>query len=205
MRVLLFSLLFIVSYSSWGFVPNSFTFDFEQETKLKLSKKAKKSQGSLVYQRPGKFRLKIHSPDQVELVSNGTLTWYYTAPFIPGEKGEVTILKNDKKNTALVQIFEFLKDDVKSSAHFKTVEKDNSYQIEFLPKTRNEIELSKIELFFANTKTKSFQELSKMVLYYPDGRVSDLAIKKIVTDSVSPQDTKTNFNFVIPENTTVVD
>ena len=78
------------------FIPNTFKAHFKQSYKSSLSGKEKVTKGYIEYFFPGRVRFEVTSPDKTIFVSNPQTTWYYNAPFIDGEPGEVLIKKTGK-------------------------------------------------------------------------------------------------------------
>ena len=78
------------------FIPNTFKAYFKQSYKSSLSGKEKITKGYIEYFYPGRVRFEVTSPDKTIFVSNPQTTWYYNAPFIDGEPGEVLIKKTGK-------------------------------------------------------------------------------------------------------------
>ena len=79
-----------------NFIPDTFKANFKQSYKSSLSGKEKVTEGHIEYFYPGRVRFEITSPDKTIFVSNPTTTWYYNAPFVDGEPGEVLIKKTGK-------------------------------------------------------------------------------------------------------------
>lgn len=196
-------LLLIISSSAFGaesFLPNNFSSKFTQIFKSKVTGKKRQSPGSLDYSYPGKIRFAVDDPSGKSLfVSNRIKSWYYTPPFIEGEKGEVTLRK--AKKLALTKFFDALKNGLKSNKLYKVVPNKDLVQIEFSKKTSKETKLKAAVLTF-KSKEKTFANLKGIQLTRNNGNIVTIELNSIQTGiNFSPK----HFNFRIPKNTKVID
>ena len=71
------------------FLPNSFRAQFTQSYTSSLKNKIKTSKGVIEYQYPGNIYFSTEGTQKIIYVSNRTQNWYYVAPFLDGEPGEL--------------------------------------------------------------------------------------------------------------------
>ena len=85
------------------FLPQGFSARFEQEYVSILKGNTKKGQGFVDYKYPSNIRFETSTPSQIIFVSNGVKSWYYRAPFIEGEEGEVTESKAQEESSVYIK------------------------------------------------------------------------------------------------------
>lgn len=199
--VLLFSLITssIVSTVHAEFLPQSFSAKFEQEYVSILKGTTKKGEGSVDYKYPGNIRFETSTPSQVIYVSNGTKAWYYRAPFIEGEEGEVTETSAKEGNSVYIKFFDSLKNGLTSNPMYDVKNAgDGMHVVIFKPKVAKDFGIKEAVLSFTSAKDKEFSELKKIDLLFPDGKKSTL---RFVNLKVNPGLDASRFIFVAPPKT----
>ncbi|MGZ3787136.1 MAG: LolA family protein [Bacteriovorax sp.] len=181
------------------FLPQSFSAKFEQEYVSILKGKTKKGEGSIEYKYPSNIRFETSTPSQVIFVSNGVKAWYYRAPFIEGEEGEVTETSAKESNSVYIKFFDSLKNGLSANALYDVKNAgDGTHVVTFKPKTAKEFGIKEAVLTFNSAKDKEFSELKKIDLLFPDGKKSSLTFVNL---KVNPSFDGTRFNFVAPPKT----
>lgn len=196
LTILLMSFVSSVSYAN--FLPEAFTILFEQEYKATLSGKTRKSEGVLNYKFPSQIRFEIKKPDQVIFVSNPKNSWYYTAPFIEGEPGELKL--NPTKNNVLSQFFDTLRQGLVENKHYKVkADTDLMRTLTFTKEISEELGIVEAKLYFKTSKL-DFDNLEKLSIKQVDDKEFSLSLKSFVKN---PKFTKDDFVFKAPENTRI--
>lgn len=199
--LLLFSLVFGASIKSarGEFLPQSFSAKFEQEYVSILKGNTKKGEGSIEYKYPSNIRFETSTPSQVIFVSNGVKAWYYRAPFIEGEEGEVSETSAKESNSVYIRFFDSLKNGLSSNSLYDVKNAgDGMHVVTFKSKTAKDFGIKEAVLTFNSAKDKDFSELKKIDLLFPDGKKSTL---KFVNLKVNPAMDASHFNFVAPPKT----
>ncbi len=195
--VLLCSL--VISTAHAEFLPQSFSARFEQEYVSILKGNTKKGEGSVDYKYPGNIRFETTTPSQVVFVSNGVKAWYYRAPFIEGEEGEVTETSAKEGNSVYIKFFDSLKNGLASNNLYDVKNAgDGMHVVTFKSKTAKDFGIKEAVLTFNSAKDKDFSELKKIDLLFPDGKKSTL---KFVNLKINPGFDASKFNFVAPPHT----
>ena len=200
MKIALFLLLnsFLTAVHA-EFLPQSFSAKFEQEYVSILKGNTKKGEGSIEYKYPGNIRFETSTPSQVIFVSNGIKAWYYRAPFIEGEEGEVTETSAKDSNSVYIKFFDSLKNGLSSNSLYDVKNAgDGMHVMTFMAKSAKEFGIKEAVLTFNSAKDKDFSELKKIDLLFPDGKKSSL---KFVNLKVNPGFDAARFNFVAPPKT----
>lgn len=68
---------------------NTLSADFSQKNTNTLLSQTKESSGRIFIKLPSKIRWETQKPDSSLLVSDGSHYWFYTPPFMEGERGQV--------------------------------------------------------------------------------------------------------------------
>lgn len=192
-----FCFLIIISFSlsaAENFLPQTFSANFEQVQVSALSGKEKKSQGHIEYKFPGHIRFEVQKPDVIIFVSNPQKTWYYTAPFIAGEAGEMTVKPTGK--LALSKFFDALKQGLKTNALYSVKDKEGNTELYFSPKSQDELGIVKATLIF--NQKKDFASLSMIELLKNDKTKVKLIFSGM---KLNVELSKERFNFQAPPNT----
>lgn len=150
------------------------------------------------YKSPNRLYFKINSPDEVVYVTDGQKTYYYTAPFIDGEAGELTI--QDSSENVLARFFSSLKQGLKDGPEY-TVEQidEQKTKVSFKEAMKKEIGIDWASFTFKNKK-RDFQQLDKIFLQQDDGTQLTLNLKDLKTNLELDDQV---FKFVPPENTKI--
>ena len=187
----------IISNLSFAFLPNQFRVNFVQKFESAVTGKTKQSKGIIEYQYPGKIHFKSEDPDPLTYMSNNKKSWYYTPPFIEGEKGEVRIIE---KNSTLTSFFDTLKKGIKSNDFYKVKRKGSRYDLIFSTEKSKELGVQAASLFSKYLELRKFDHIQKIYLTYNSGKKVNL----IFTDYSKPSFKKKHFYFKIPSNTRVI-
>ena len=197
MKVWLLSLT-LLSSVAWAkgenFLPPTFSTDFEQIQKSALSGKEKKSLGHIEYKFPSHIRFEVQKPDVIIFVSNPEMTWYYTAPFVQGEPGEVTVRPTGK--LALAKFFDALKNGLQSNELYSVAEKAGKVELQFNKKSQKELGITKALLSLG--EKKDFTNLKSMELEKTDKAKVLLNFSNM---KIGADIKKERFIFVAPPNT----
>lgn len=175
------------------FLPTAFSSKFEQEYVSTLKGKVKKGLGTIDYKYPGQIRFETTTPSPVIFTSNGTKAWYYRAPFIEGEQGEVTEMAAKDGATVYIKFFDALKKGLTSNDFYEV--KDTT--LTFKPKAKADLGIINAKLSFKN-KSQKFENLDTIELTTTDGKNTKI---KFVDLNTSPAFGNDRFNFVTPPNT----
>ena len=197
----LICLLISSSLKASEFLPKSFSFDFEQVYKMSSSKKEKKNSGHVDYMYPGHIRFKVISPDQVEFVTNSQKTWYYTAPFIDGEPGELTERPRSKQ-MFLVNFFDQLKYGLNDNQNYKVEKINEGRKLLFTKKAKEELGMIMAEIYFDGNK-EDFNHIKKVILTYPDNNSTKQGVLTLSQVKTDLKFTTEHFVFKAPKNTII--
>lgn len=178
------------------FLPAAFSSKFEQEYISTLKGKAKKGQGSIEYKYPGQIRFETTTPSTVTYVSNGVKAWYYRAPFIEGEQGEVTESSAKEGSTTYIKFFDSLKNGLVSNDYYD-VKQGEPATLTFKPNASKELGIKQSKLHF-KAKSQKFEDIAMIELTFADNKTSKL---KFVDLRVNPEMPAGRFNFTPPANT----
>lgn len=173
-------LLLVNTTFAADFLPKSFSFSFEQRFISKISKKEKISSGNLDYLYPGNIRFEIENPDKVIFVSNNEKSWYYTAPFIEGEEGELTIRSNDKR-MVLAKFFDSLQKGLTNNEIYSVESVKEGKKLIFREAAKVDLGIKEAFLYLDNDKT-DFKSISKVLINYSDDRKTTFAVKSLKTE-----------------------
>jgi outer membrane lipoprotein-sorting protein len=183
--------MFTTAYAE--FLPQTFSSRFEQEYVSTLKGKIKKGQGTIDYKYPGQIRFETNTPSTVIFTSNGNRSWYYRAPFIEGEQGEVTEMPAKEGASVFIKFFDALKKGLSSNEFYDF--KENV--ITFKGKTKTDLGVNKARLTFKNNSQK-FDDLDVIELTLADGKNSKI---KFIDLKSNVNLTAEKFNFTPPPNT----
>ena len=196
--ILVITILFSLNLKA-EFLPTSFSAKFEQEYISILKGNMKKGQGLIEYKYPGNIRFETTTPSQVIFVSNGMKAWYYRAPFIEGEEGEVSETSAKESNSVYIKFFDSLKNGLSSNSQYDVKNAgDGMHVVTFKPKIAKEFGIKEAVLSFNSDKDKNFSDLKKIELLFPDGKKSSL---KFVDLKTNLNLDSSRFNFVAPPKT----
>ena len=160
------------------FLPKSFSAQFDQEYVSTLRGKIKKGEGTIDYLYPGKIKFKTSLPSEVTFVSNGTKTWYYRAPFIEGEEGEVTESSAKEGTGIFTKFFDSLNNGLNTNKLYSVVKNELDCKLTFTEKAKKEIGIKEAILIFKKPKNE-FSSLKSIELVFPDDKKSSIFFKEI--------------------------
>lgn len=181
------------------FLPPVFKAKFKQVYKSALTGKEKLTDGKIEYKYPGHLRFEIVGPNKSLFITNPDKTWYYNAPFIEGEAGEVTIKKTGKM--VFSKFFDTLKEGLSSNKYYKVKKIGEDYHLSFSSKMSNQMGIKKSILRFKNKKLKPiFLNLHYIFLHYNNKKIVKMIffeIEKMIKDNSK------RFKFEVPKNTKI--
>jgi outer membrane lipoprotein-sorting protein len=195
--LILLSVLLSTKSAFADFLPQAFSSKFEQTYISTLKGKEKKGQGSIEYKFPGSIRFETNSPSTVIFVSNGVKAWYYRAPFIEGEQGEVTESSAKDGSTIYIKFFDSLKKGLVSNDYYD-VKKGQPIKLTFKPHAQKELGITDSEISFKVKGSEKFEDVDSIALIFSDGKKSTLKLIDLKTSPNFPAD---RFNFIAPANT----
>ena len=201
MKIFILSLLFSVQTYAKGFVPDSFSANFEESIISMANGKEKKSFGKIDYKFPGHIRFETISPNSSTFVSNPEKSWYYVPPFIEGEQGQVTIQKSNK--LPLTKFFDSIRNGLESSKLFTFKFSGKDLILTFVKTIQKELTLKEVT-FHSSKEAKTVQKMSefeKMTLIYADGRKVNLKFLDLKEEPTFPAK---HFEFTPPEKTKII-
>jgi outer membrane lipoprotein-sorting protein len=126
-------------------------------------------------------------------------SWYYRAPFIEGEEGELTESSAKEGNSIFIKFFDSLKNGLISNALYEVKNAgDGIHVLTFKTKTAKDFGIKEAILTFNSAKDKDFSELKKIDLLFPDGKKSTLRFMDL---KINPIADAQKFNFIAPPKT----
>jgi outer membrane lipoprotein-sorting protein len=179
------------------FLPKSFSAKFEQEYVSTLKGKVKKGNGTIDYLYPSNIRFKTTLPSEILFVSNGTKSWYYRAPFIEGEEGELTETSAKDGSGIFTKFFDSLKNGLVNNSLYTVSNTELDCKVLFTEKANKEVGIKEAVLKF-QTPVKDFQNLQSIELIFPDSKHSTIKLKDI---KLNPSFDAKNFQFIAPPKT----
>ena len=177
------------------FLPSSFRAGYEQTIKKKISGKLKKSRGKIEYLYPGNIKFEQIHPENVIWVSNPKTTWFYQAPFIKEEPGNLRITNTTTDSPS--KIFDFLKNGLSDNNAYKVKKNGERMELIFNPQKIHS-KFSKAVLTFKGSPV--FQNLQSITMMEKNGEPLVLTFTSIHIDTgLKPK----YFIFKPPPNTRV--
>ena len=176
------------------FLPGSFKAEFHQIHKSSITGKEKKSKGSLDYKYPSHIRFETTYPDNIVFVSNPEKTWYYTAPFMEGEPGELTVSKSNRNS--LVKFFDLLKKGLRTNKMYSVTKNKKGNLIKFNEKNKRDMGITSAQLSFQGAS--DFKNISEVHLIKTDKTQVHLQFKKVQPGLTFKS---SHFVFKAPKNT----
>lgn len=174
----------------------TFTSSFSQTQTHKVLGTKKESLGRIFIKRPDKFLWQTESPDPSLMVSNGTKTWFYTAPFREGEKGQVLIKKSADVHSQLIIDLLSGTGNLKKSFNIKQL---NPTLFELKPQKNTRAgDVVRIELEIE----KSTNLVYKVTLFSSTGNQTALTLKDT---TLGPNLSDKMFEYTPPPNTEVIE
>ena len=200
MKYLLFIFFFTQFSARAEFLPSSFQLGFTQVFKSSITGKDKKSEGTLSYVYPSKIHLKVNPPNEVIFVSNGVKSWYYTPPFIEGEKGELIIQDNKKQN--LSKLFDAFKMGLVTNKLYSVSVVNSKTLLSFNKKAKNQYGIAKVEMTAKDKTIVAFSDVSLMHIEYDNNKIVELQFNSL-DQNIKPMDSL--FTFTPPANTKITE
>ena len=188
---------FLLSVGANAFLPKSFRAEYKQTIKKVVSGREQETLGTINYLYPSKIRFEQKRPERIVWVSNSKKSWFYQAPFIKGEPGQLKVIEGGKN--VVGDLFDLLKGGLSSNKHYKVSRNKKRVTIKFNPKTKRELEIARARLLFKNQE--AFKEIDSMEIFQADGKVIRLKFTNIEVDL---KYSSKLFVFTPPENTKVV-
>lgn len=201
MKLLFLFVLYPTLTFAKGFVPGSFSANFEESIVSTMTGKEKKSFGKIDYMFPGHIRFEITSPNPSSFVSNPKKSWYYVPPFVEGEQGQVTIQKSNK--LPLTKFLDSIRNGIEGSKLFTYKYSGNDLVLTFVKTVQKELTLKEVT-FHATKDAKTVQKMSefeKLTLIYADGRKVNLKFQDFKEEPSFPVK---HFEFTPPEKTKII-
>lgn len=183
-----------------GIIPKSFKMELTQIHKSLLKKKNKKTNVFLDYQYPSRFIL--NSENETMYTNNGKKSWFYKAPFIEGEEGEVVIQKNSQ--LGLLRFFDSLQRGFEKSKYFSYKLTDKKLSFIFNKKGIEVLNLKQMDFYIKKPKKISMLKIDdvlEMVMVKSNGQKTRLLIKSVKKDIPFKY---SHFNFKIPPHTKII-
>lgn len=190
-KTLILITLFIHQVALADFLPNSFTAGFSQEYVSSLKGKTKKGTGTIEYKFPGNIRFETLNPTHVLFITNGAKSWYYTFPFIEGEKGELSEVTTKDGNGMFSKFFDSLKNGLKSNSIYDAKKESDKTLIIFKSKPSKEIGVKNAKLFFENNK-EEFAAINAIDFELLDGKKVSMKLNDL---KLNPSIDNKRFNF----------
>ncbi len=189
----------IFSCAHAEFLPKGFAAKFEQEYVSILKGTSKKGNGSIDYKYPSNIRFETLKPSPVIFVSNGVTTWYYRAPFIEGEKGEVTESPAKESSSSYVKFFDTLNNGLISNSFYEVKNEGKGiHTLSFKDKAAKELGIKEAHITFKKENSKDFSDIAQMDLLFSDGKKSTLRFSEL---KINPNFDAQKFIFVAPTGT----
>ena len=197
----LFIFIFLISFPLFAedFLPTSFSTDYEESFKSAASGKIKKSFGKIDYKYPKQIRFEVLNPDPSTFVANAKTSWYYTAPFIEGEEGQVVI--QPSKDLALTKFLDSLKKGLKGNDAFSVFIKSEKLTLKFTDKTKKQLQLQEAILTTSSadaSKVASLSGFNQLELIHLDGNKLNFKFTGFKSNVNHPAN---HFEFKIPPHT----
>lgn len=192
--------LLTMSVALADFLPKTFSSQFEQNYTSSLKGREKSGKGSIEYKYPGHIRFETDAPSTVTFVSNGKKTWYYRAPFIEGEQGEVTESSIAEGTNIYIKFFDSLNKGLVNNALY-SVKLTNYAELTFSEKLKGELSISEANIYFKDNKIGKFEDVEKIELVLTDNKKTTI---KFLDLKVNPVISEEKFNFSPPKNTKIV-
>ena len=201
MKFILLSLFFTTTAFAKGFVPGSFSANFEESIISVATGKEKKSFGKIDYKFPGHIRFEIISPNPSMFISNPQKSWYYVPPFVEGEQGQVTIQKSSK--LPLTKFLDSIKNGLEGSKLFTYKYSGKDLVLTFVKAVQKDLTLKEVT-FHSSKDAKTVQKMSefeRMTLIYNDGRKVNLKFLELKEETSFPAK---HFEFTPPAKTKII-
>lgn len=189
-------LAFALSTEAYAFVPKSFKAEYRQVIKKVVSGKEQETRGTISYLYPSRIRFEQLRPEKVVWVSNLKKSWFYQAPFIAGEPGQLKVTEGGKNIVG--GLLDILDKGLSSNKYYKVSRNKKKVILTFNPKARRELDITKVELRFKSKEV--FKGIASMNIFQESGKVVRLRFTNV---KLNLQYSSELFVFVPPKNTKV--
>ncbi|OFZ25968.1 MAG: hypothetical protein A2381_09930 [Bdellovibrionales bacterium RIFOXYB1_FULL_37_110] len=185
----------------YSFVPRTFSSKVEQVTLSALSGKEKKTYGTMDYMYPGKFRYEQEKPENSKIifVSNQSQSWFYTAPFLEGEPGDL-IINPMKDKFSLSELFDLLQNGLSSNKMYKVQKQAEAEHLTFSKKVAKNLGINKAILTFNKSNLSGFDNIKSVKIIKDDGSA---VLFNLLEIKPNLQFGKDHFLFTPPPNTKI--
>lgn len=201
MKIVIFLFLLVPALAmAKGFVPSSFSANYE-ENLVSATGKKKKSFGKIDYKFPGHLRFEVTSPVPSLFVVNPQKTWFYQPAFVKGEKDQVTIQKSS--NLPLIKFLDSVKNGLENSKLFTTKYIKNDIVLTFVKTIQKEMGFEEV-ILHGNKDAKEIKELSgfeNITLKHINKNKTNIKLIDIKENVTFPPG---NFEFTPSANTKVI-
>lgn len=202
MKIAFFAFLILPTLTfAKGFVPNSFSANYEESVVSQVTGKEKKSYGKIDYKYPGSLRFEVTSPVPTLFVVNPKQSWLYQPSHVKGEKDQVTVQKST--NLPLIKFLDSVKNGVEGSKLFTTKYNKNDLVLTFVKTIQKEMGFIEVTLH-SEKDAKSVKELKgfdKITLKHLNGGKTNIKLIELKEDVSFPPG---NFEFKPSANMKVI-
>lgn len=199
-----FILVLIILHSSLvfakGFVPSSFSSNFEQTVKS-VTGKEQKTFGKIDYKYPGQLRFEVIGKTPLLFVVNPQKTWLYQPAFVKGEKDQVTIQKSS--NLPIIKFLDSVKDGLQNSKLFTTKNEKNDLVLTFVKTIQKEMGFAEVILHADRpaSEVKELKGFQSLTLKHLNKSQTKLKLIDLKENATFPPG---NFEFVPSANTKII-
>ncbi len=201
MKFILFLALFPTLTFAKGFVPNSFSAQYEESVVSLVSGKEKKSFGKIDYKFPGNLRFEVTTPVPTLFVVNAQKSWLYQPSTIKGEKDQVTIQKSS--NLPLIKFLDSVKNGIEGSKLFTTKYEKTDLVLTFVKTIQKEMGFVEV-ILHSSKDAKEIKELKgfeKITLKHINGSKTQIKLVDLKEDASFPSG---HFEFTPSGDTKVI-
>jgi outer membrane lipoprotein-sorting protein len=201
MKFLLLLALFPLQVFAKGFVPSSFSANYEESVVSLVTGKEKKSFGKIDYKFPGNLRFEVTSPVPTLFVVNPKKSWLYQPSHVKGEKDQVTVQKSS--NLPLIKFLDSVKDGIEGSKLFTTKYDKTDLTLTFVKTIRKDMGFIEV-ILHATKNAKEVKELAgfeKITLKHINGSKTSIKLIDLKENVSFPPG---NFEFTPSANTKVI-
>ncbi len=200
-------IVFVLQFTPiWAtpFLPSSFKAHFSQEYISSLSREKRSSRGEIHYRYPGHIRFSVSGKQNIVFVSNATKSWYYTAPFIESEPGELIVGaggSTGQKKNPYANLFDILKQGLRDNRYYRISSDGKKLKklasiLTFTPAGTNATQIKRAKIFFKGKKR--FDKIERIEVTFADEKNFTLNLSSI---EANIKFKKGHFVFVPPPNT----
>ena len=171
-------LLSFIQAQATSFLPSSFKARFTQEYVSSLRREKRTSHGAIHYSYPGHIRFSVDGKQKIAFVSNAKKSWYYTAPFIEGEPGELITSGGGagQKQNPYARLFDILRQGLVDNRYYKISKKSKKMAtLTFTQAGANATQIKNATIFFDGVRR--FDKIKRIELVFADGK--DFALKPV--------------------------